>query len=187
MTTEIGRPPPHYGADDSEDQRPAGPFGRGLMRVCEALALAGGLVLMVVTALTVFSVVGRTLFDAPLLGDSEVVEIGVAFSIFSFLAYCQMRDANVVIDFFTARAPVLVRDGLDVFAKVLFTAVVCLLGWRLALGGIDAYGHNDFSMFLRIPTWWGYLGAFVSCVVWAVACLYMAGRGLAAATRGGPR
>lgn len=163
-----------HGAEIRMNAADYGPAGRALMRVCEVLALVGGLFLIVVTALTVLSVIGRAGFNAPILGDSEIVEIGVAYAIFSFLAYCQMRRANVIVDFFTARAPAVVRNGLDAASNIVFAAVVCVLTWRLALGGIETFRRDDFSMFLQIPVWWGYLGAFVSCLVWTAACVYTA-------------
>jgi TRAP-type C4-dicarboxylate transport system permease small subunit len=148
------------------------PLGRFLMRTSEVLALMGGFVLLLVMVLTVFSVIGRTAFNTPLLGDSEIVEVGVAFSIFSFLAYCQMRGSNVIVDFFTKPLPQRMRDGIDAISNLVFAAVVTILTWRLALGGLDTFRNGDFSMFLQIPAWWGYVAAFVSCVVWAAACLY---------------
>ena len=151
-----------------------GAVGHALMRASEALALLGGIVLLLITTVTVLSVIGRAGLDMPVLGDSEVVEIGIAFSIFSFLAYCQMRGGNVIVDFFTARAPAGMRKGLDTASAILFTAVVGVLTWRLALGGLDSFHREDHSMFLQIPAWWGYLGAFVSCLVWGAACLHTA-------------
>ena len=56
----------------------------------------------------------------------------------------------------------------------MFAIVVVILTWRLALGGIDTFRHGDFSMFLPIPGWWGYVAAVLSCLVWAAACLYTA-------------
>ncbi len=150
------------------------PLGQAIMWLSEMLALIGGIVLLLVTVLTVLSVIGRTALNMPLLGDSEIVEVGVAFSIFSFLAYCQMRGSNVIVDFFTKPLPKRWRDGIDAIANLVFAIVVVILTWRLALGGIDTFGHGDFSMFLQIPGWWGYVAAFVSCLVWAAACLYTA-------------
>ena len=150
------------------------PIGIAILRISEVLALLGGLVLLVITLITVASVIGRTAFNLPVLGDSEIVEVGVAFSIFSFLAYCQMRGSNVVVDFFTKWLPERIRDSIDAFSNLVFAAVVIILTWRLALGGLDSYVHGDYSMFLRIPQWWGYLAAFISCVVWVSACLYTA-------------
>lgn len=171
MTNETDQDQGAEGRMSAEDY---GPAGRALMRVCEVLALTGGIILIVVTTLTVISVVGRTGFDLPILGDSEIVEVGVAYALFSFLAYCQMRGANVIVDFFTARAPAIIRNGLDAFSNILFAVVVCVLTWRLTLGGIDSFTRDDFSMFLQIPVWWGYLGAFVSCLAWVAACVYTA-------------
>lgn len=148
------------------------PLGQMLMRVSAGLAIIGGFSLLVVTLVTVASVVGRTAFNRPLLGDAEIVEMGVAFSIFSFLGYCQMRGANVMVDFFTRPLPERVRNGIDSICNLVFALVVVLLTWRLALGGLEAHRNGDFSTFLQLPTWWGYLAAFVSCVVWAAACLY---------------
>ena len=84
-----------------------------------------------VIALTVLSVVGRTGFNMPVLGDTEIVEVGVAFSIFSFLAYCQMRGANVIVDFFTRPLPLSFRNALDAISNLLFAVVVLVLTWRL--------------------------------------------------------
>ncbi len=149
-------------------------IGSVLSRVCEGLALLGGIVLLLVMALTVVSVIGRAAFNSPLLGDSEIVEVGVAFSIFSCFAWCQIRGANVIVDFFTRGLPARVRNGIDTICDLLFASIVLLLTWRLALGGIDTFHRGDVSMFLLVPNWWGYLAAFVSCVVWAGACLYTA-------------
>lgn len=175
--------PGHRPADSPTDQ-PTDQIGRLLMRLSEILALAGGLVLLFVTGFTILSVVGRTGFNTPVLGDSEIVEVGVAFSIFSFMAYCQMRGANVIVDFFTQGLPLRARNLLDAASTLLFTVVVLILTWRLVLGGIDAYTRSDFSMFLQIPTWWGYVAAIASSLLWATVCLYcafacLAGRRLA--------
>lgn len=148
--------------------------GAVLTRVCEGMALLGGVGLLLVMTLTVVSVIGGAAFNRPLLGDSEIVEIGVAFSIFSFLAWCQIRGANVIVDFFTRPLPARVRDLIDTVCDLLFALVVLLLTWRLAIGGIDTFHRGDVSTFLQIPNWWGYLSAFLACVVWAAACFYTA-------------
>ncbi len=149
-------------------------IGSGLTRICEGLALLGGAVLMLVMMVTVVSVIGGAVFNRPLLGDSEVVEIGIAFAVFSYLAWCQIRGANVIVDFFTRPLPARVRDLIDTFCDLVFALVVLVLTWRLAIGGMETFHRGDVSTFLQIPTWWGYLGAFVSCLLWAAACLYTA-------------
>ncbi len=60
-------------------------------------------------ALSVYSVVGRWLFDAPVLGDVEMVQMACALAIAACLPYAQMKNAHVIVDFFTANASVGVR------------------------------------------------------------------------------
>ena len=148
------------------------PFGAKLFALSEGLAVLGGISLLVITIFTVLSVVGRTGFDVPILGDQEIVELGCAIAIFAFMPYCQMRAANVIVDFFTARFPLSARDFLDAVMNAVFSVCVLIVTWRLAVGGIATFNSGDASMFLRIPQWWGYACAFVGCVFWSLACLY---------------
>ena len=150
--------------------------------VSERLAVVGGVSLLLVTILTVVSVFGRTLFDTPLLGDQEIVEIGCAIAIFSFLPYCQMRGANVIVDFFTAKASKRVRCLLDALMNAVFSVCVLAITWRLTVGGIATYNDGDFSMFLQIPQWWGFVFAFMACVLWCLACFYSVFRSLRSST-----
>ena len=156
-----------------------GRFGTALFTLSERLAVFGGLMLIVVTVFTVVSVVGRTALDMPVLGDQEIVELGCAIAIFSFMPYCQMRAANVIVDFFTARLPQSARDGLDSIMNAIFSVCILIVTWRLAVGGIGAFHAADTSMFLRIPQWWGYALAFIGCLVWSAACIYSVYRSLA--------
>ena len=147
---------------------------RPLEGLAEFLAIVGGFFLLLVTAATVTSVVGRAVFASPILGDAEIVEIGSALAIFSFLPYCQLRGGNIVVDVFTTGASWRTRALLDAVNGVVFTLVILLLTWRTLVGGIDAFGRTELSMFLRIPTWWGYAGASLPMIVWGCACLYTA-------------
>lgn len=148
------------------------PFGAALFAFSEALAVFGGVVLLAMTVFTVVSVVGRTGFDLPVLGDQEIVELGCAIAIFSFMPYCQMRAANVIVDFFTAKLSQAARDGLDATMNAIFSICILIVTWRLAVGGIATFHASDASMFLRIPQWWGYALAFMGCIAWSLACLY---------------
>lgn len=167
----------------SKGGRPADPFGARLFAASEGLAVIGGLSLLFVTVFTVLSVVGRTGFDMPILGDQEIVELGCAIAIFAFMPYCQMRAANVIVDFFTARVSPAGRNLLDALMNAIFSGCVLLITWRLAVGGIGAFEAGDNTMFLRIPQWWGYSLAFVACVMWSLACCYSVLRSLRAMRR----
>ena len=150
---------------------------RALERACTWLAIAGGTVMLLFTAASVASIVSRSVFGAPLVGDFELTERGTAIAVFAMLPYCHLRGGNVVVDMFTGMLPAPWRKGLAIVGEVLFTMVAALLTWRLALGGINQYDYNDMSMMLHIPTWWMFVPIVFSMALLTLVCLARAARG----------
>jgi TRAP-type C4-dicarboxylate transport system permease small subunit len=150
----------------------AGPLGRALHRIATGVALTGGLVLFALTLLTVVSVVGRALFNAPIPGDFELVELGMAVAIFAFLPYCQIVRGNVIVDLFTSKASGRTRALLDGIGNLLYTAIAALLTWRVALGGLEIRSYNETTMVLQVPVWWGYVPAVAFLAFLTIVCAY---------------
>jgi TRAP-type C4-dicarboxylate transport system permease small subunit len=122
--------------------------------------------------LTLVATVVGAAFGRPLLGDSEVVELLVGIAVFAFLPYCQLRGANVVVDFFTQPLPERARHALDAAMGVVFVVVAAILAWRLMEGGITAWERSRRSMFLQLPDWWGYALGSVAMLLWIVVCAW---------------
>ena len=80
-------------------------IGRALFFISFLLALFGGFTLLVMVCVNVISIFGRILFLSPLLGDFELVEMGCAVAIFSFLPLCHLKNGNVIVDFFSSSFP----------------------------------------------------------------------------------
>lgn len=80
-----------------------------LSGLCRWLAMLGGLVLMTMMLMTVASVTRRGLLGAPIPGDYEMVELASAIVISCFLPWCQISGGNVLVDFFTTKAPLRVN------------------------------------------------------------------------------
>ncbi|MGH7311303.1 MAG: TRAP transporter small permease, partial [Candidatus Rokuibacteriota bacterium] len=78
---------------------------RALDVLARAFALAGGAVLVLITGMAVASIVGRAVLGTPVPGDFELVQVGCGAAIAAFLPYCQLRRGNIIVDFFTVRAP----------------------------------------------------------------------------------
>ena len=85
------------------EERPNDIFGRFLLLVVTYLAICGGVILLIIVLVNFFSIAGRVLFGKPLTGDFELVEMGCAVAIFSFLPLCQFKGGNVIVDFFTIK------------------------------------------------------------------------------------
>lgn len=130
---------------------------RVLEKLCDACAAIGGLVLIAIACITVVSVIGRAFFSHPILGDVELVQLGCAVVVASFLPYTQFRQANIIVDFFTTRASKRTQGLLDALGSALYTVVLALVCWRVLVGGIDIRATNETSMLMGLPLWIPYI------------------------------
>lgn len=144
---------------------------RLLRRFIEYWALAGGIILLGVALMTAWSAGTGWVLGKPLPGDFELTEIFVAVAIFAFLPYCQLTDANVTADLFTARAGPRALAALGVFAALLALGIAILLTWRTWAGLIDYRKYVETTAILKVPIWTAYVPALASLGLLVLACV----------------
>jgi TRAP-type C4-dicarboxylate transport system permease small subunit len=118
--------------------------------------------------------VGRSFFDAPLVGDYELVQLLSAVAVAMALPYANWIGAHVIVDFFTAKAPRKANAFMDTVAHLLLAFFAGLLSWRLFVGMLDLRSTFDASMLLDIPTWWAYAPMVPSFALLCATSLYAA-------------
>lgn len=142
--------------------------------VTRALALVGGAFLLLATAITLVSVVGRYVFGLPVPGDYELVEITCAVGIFLFFPYTHAVNGNIAAEFFTAGLSERWLRILDIGNDVIFTIVAVLLAWRLAAGLAEKFNSGASTVLIGIPFWWAYSVAVLSMFLLVIVCLIRA-------------
>jgi TRAP-type C4-dicarboxylate transport system permease small subunit len=147
--------------------RPAGLAAR----VIETWALLGGVLLLGIALMTTWSAFSATVFDKPMQGDVEMVEMWTAVSVFMFLPYCQLTGANVTADIFTSGAGPRTVALLSLLSAVIALAFSVLLLWRMYLGFLDYRKYVETTTILHVPIWWAYIPALISLVLLALASL----------------
>lgn len=166
----------------------------GLSRI---MAILGGIVLVALIVLTCVSITGRIMNGGlhsdlvqglapglagwalglgigPVNGDFELVEAGVAFSIFAFLPLCQITSGHASVDIVTASFPRPLDRALGVVIEAVFAAVLVLIAVQLFHGMMSKKGYGETSLLLQFPVWWGYAASLVPAVVTAVVGVWMA-------------
>jgi TRAP-type C4-dicarboxylate transport system permease small subunit len=154
-----------------------------LRRLAWLFAIAGGLCAGAVALMTVASIVGRSAFRAPVPGDVEVTQLGIAWAISLCLPWCQLHGGNIIVDFFTQRAGQRTLRVLDAIGCLLLALMAALLAWRTAAGALAVHGAGETSMILGMPGWWVYAGlapglALSGLVALVQAGLHLSGRGV---------
>jgi len=152
---------------------PDGGLTRGLERLARFVALAGGLLLVGVMGMTVVSVLGRYLFNAPLPGDYEITELAIGIAAFAFFPYCHISNANIVVELFTGKMPARWKAALDAVHNITFAIVAGLIAWRLFIGGMHKFADGETTMFLGIPIHWAYFSALMGAGLLTVVCVLL--------------
>jgi len=155
---------------DVPAQAGTGPDGP-VRRLIEWWAVAGGGVLLGVALLTAWSAATGFVLGKPLPGDFELTEILVAVAVFSFLPYCQLVDANVTADLFTAGAGPRAVAGFKLFAALLALGISVVLAWRTWAGMLDYRQFVETTAILKIPLWTAYVPALASLALLVLACV----------------
>ena len=145
--------------------------------IARVLALAGGAVLLGITAMTVVSIIGRALvpFDielGPIRGIYDFTEIGMAAAVFAFLPWAQFKEAHARVDLFQFAIPPQMDRFLDLLFNIAMVFVATIGAWRLYLGMLDKQSYSETTLIAQIPVWQGYAGGLVGAVGFALVAAF---------------
>lgn len=154
---------------DAAPEVARGAAGRLLYRVTQGFALGGGLILLVLVAMSLVSVIGRKLFAMPVQGDIELMEIGAAVAIAAFLPLCESRGQHIKVDAFTLKLPARGQAWLDAIAHSLCLIAALVLAWRTGVQVLESREYGEVSTLLSVPLWIPLLLIVPSLLLLAVA------------------
>lgn len=143
---------------------------RGTVRAACAVAVAALAALVVVT---VVDVAGRYLFNKPLFGAVEISEFLLVFIGFGGLAYAELRQAHITVDFFVTALPRRIQALLDSAAALLGALFWGFVAWRAIDHAEQIREAAEVSINLAIPTYPFYLAVALGSTLFA---LLLAGR-----------
>lgn len=155
------------------------PSPTGLIgRLALALALFGGAVLLALVGLSTLSIIGRTLAGLPFFaglgfgpipGDLELVEVGTAVAVASFLPICQRAGGHLAVEFVTLKAGPRLSALIGVVSSALMALAAAVLAAMLARGMIDRFSTGESTMILALPSWVGYALSLPGLALFALA------------------
>lgn len=132
---------------------PARGLDRALLATARGFALVGGGLFIGLIGLSLVSIVGRKLANAPITGDVELMQVGTAVAASALLPLCTTLGEHLRVDFFSDFAPAAVRRALDGLADLLLGLVALLLAWRTGLQTLDIREAAEVTPLLGLPLW----------------------------------
>ncbi|RME18402.1 MAG: TRAP transporter small permease [Alphaproteobacteria bacterium] len=110
----------------------------------------------------------------PVNGDYELVEAGMAFTIFAFLPLAQMSGSHATVDVFTSMMSERTNRVLRAISEVAFAVVLVIIAIQLLKGTESKMHRHQTTFLLQFPVWWAYAASLVGASVAAVVSIYTA-------------
>lgn len=157
-------------------------------RLARLMAIIGGIVLVFLILMTTASIAGRAMSSiglAPVPGDFELVETGMAFAVFAFLPWCQLQRGHASVEILSNLFGSRSNAVLDLISELLMFLVALLITWQLGLGMLDKKAYFETTFILQLPAWWGYAAALAGACVFSLVAFYCLLRSLGVVIRPG--
>lgn len=147
------------------------------------MAIAGGCILLALTALTCISIFGRAFVPfnigiGPIRGIYDITEIGIAAAVFAFLPWAQYQEAHARVDLFQNLIPDKAERALDLLFHIAMSVVATVGTWRLYLGMLDKRSHGETTLIAEIPVWQGFAIGLIGASGFVIIALFCVLRAL---------
>jgi len=113
--------------------------------------VVGQSIAVLIILLVVADVVGRYVFNRPISGTLEVIELMMPAVVFFAFAYVEAKDGHVKVDFIVLRLPKRIRACVDAVASCVSFAVFGIIAWQSVLRFFYLQQQGDVTGYLRIP------------------------------------
>ena len=127
--------------------------GSAVQAVSRLLARLSCLVLAAIVLLTVADTALRYLFNAPIAGSNEMVEIMLSFLIMLALPVCTANRAHVKVDLLDGMLGRVGRRIADIVTGGIALVILFFLSKRCLDKAGDALEFGDTTIYLGFPQW----------------------------------
>ena len=128
-------------------------FDRGLGRVEEAFNLVAAVCIFGLMFLGIAQVLGRRLFDLPISGYIDWVELSMATFAFLGVAYCQREGGHVRMEMVLKLARGRSQWALEIFGTLVALGIITVLIWYGFTHFLRAWQFGDSTIDVELPVW----------------------------------
>ena len=126
--------------------------------------------------LVIASIATRWFFSTSIPGDVELIQAATAVAAFAFLPFGQINRSTIVVDTFTLRLPERIRNYIDAFWDIVYSAAALILSWRLSVAAFDAMRSHTVSTVIALPIGWFMLLGVIMLFLLALTAVLTASR-----------
>jgi len=117
-----------------------------------AVGCVAGVDIVLMTLVTVVDVVGRYLFNSPLVGADELTVFALAICVFVGLPLVVARGGLIRVEVLHQILPVRLLRVMDGFVSAVSGALLVFFAWQLSRKAESLASYGDSTMFLHLKT-----------------------------------
>ncbi|WP_020395175.1 TRAP transporter small permease [Thiolinea disciformis] len=145
---------------------------KGLVKgLALTLNLIAGSALTLMMIITCIDVIGRYVFNKPLVGGVELIEVLLGVMIFMALPVISWRNEQVVVDILDPFVPHHVSFVRNVLFNVVTAIALIVIGMRIWELGARASSHGEVTEYLHLPV--GMVISFFGVMCWFTALVLL--------------
>lgn len=160
------------------EQRPgmernaASRLGSGIDALSRILGVAAMVVLLSIVLLVTYDVIGRYIFDSPLVGSADITQLLFVNLIFLGLGYATLNHSHIRMSFVVERIPRSWQTRLNLATEIVSVVIVLIFmreSYALVLRSLQRGENVPYAPFF-FPAFWPQLGIAFGLTVF---CLQM--------------
>lgn len=138
--------------------------------------LLAAFAIFLLMVLGVVQIISRTVFNSPINGYIDLVELSMASMAFLGAAYCQRLGAHIRMELLVGRLHGRALWGTEIFATVIALIIVGVLIWYGTGHFIRSYTLGDSTIDAEFPVWPSKLLVPIAFSIWFLRlCLQLWG------------
>ena len=134
-------------------------------RCSSLLSSIGDVALMVMMLLTTADVVGRYVFNKPIMGTFEITEFLMLILIFSYLGFTQSTKSHISVDILVPRLPKRVQVLIERINHLFCLILMGLITWMGFEKALELEKVGEASTLLKVPVYPFALFLVLGCTV----------------------
>lgn len=162
-------------------------LGRAMHGLAKWMAIAGGIVLLAMIVVVVLSVIGRAFIWAglkPILGDYELISVGMGFAVFAFLPWAHLMRGHALVSLLTDTFSDRVNAWILVVTDFMMLVASAFIAWRLYFGMMDKFAYRETTILLGLPLSWAFMAGLVGAIAMVLVSIFVFGRSIQDALAG---
>ncbi len=140
-------------------------------RILKVLAAVSGVVLFGIMCLVTYSVFRRYIMNDPILGDTEIVQIGMALVVMLAMPHATNAGAHIKVDVLDRRIGAWGRYLGDLLARGIGAYVLILLIQKTWAKALDAHEYGDVTNMIELPVSLAYGAITLGMGIYAIVLM----------------